>query len=294
MCKPDFYIVGAPKAGTTSLYRYLRQHPGIFLSGVKEPRFFVDTEFYRGLSPPHCRKVQTVDDYLALYADAPEQALLGDASPQHLYSQGAASRIHEFTPNARIVALLRSPVDRAYSHYCLYRRIGLERSSFEEAIACESWRPGTLRYVEHGFYMAQLRPYLDRFGADAVAVLFTDDLRRDPSDVCRRVCAFLGVDQGVHIDTSTRHNQGTLPRSAALARCWRSIASGDTVAKRVARHVVASVVRRAARTAAQRLLLTRRIPPMREDTRRDLAGRYRADVAELEKWTGRDLGHWLC
>ena len=293
MRKPDFYIVGAPKAGTTSLYRYLEQHPQIFLPRLREPRFFVDAEFYHGLSPPHSRTVDNVEDYVALFAGAPEHVKAGDASPQYLYSRNAASRIRGFTPEARIVAILRSPVERAYSHYCFYLQLGMERHSFEEAIASETQRPGTFHYVQQGFYMPQLLPYLDRFGDDAVAVLFADDLRRDPAGVCRRLFAFLHVDTEAHIDTSTMYNLGAAPRSAALYRFCRSITSGAHVPKRVAQHVVPSPIRRAARRAAKRLLLTRRMPPMRSETRRGLADRYRADIAELEKLTGRDLGHWL-
>ncbi len=293
MRKPDFFIVGAGKAGTTSLYRYARQHPYIFLPKCKEPRFFVDDDFFSGVPPALSRHVRSLDEYLALFAPAPEHVVAGDASPNYLSSPTAAARIHEFRPDALIVAILRDPADRAYSHYCNHRRAGIEALSFEAAIAAETQRPPRFHYVEEGLYASHLLRYLDLFGEDSVAVFFTEDLRHDPAALCRRLFSFLHVDTSAHIDVSTIHNQASVPRWLGLTLFYRSIVSGDSLSHRIARRVAESSVGRAARWTARRSMRTRRIPPMLEETRQQLVNRYRKDVRELERLTRRDLSHWL-
>ena len=214
--------------------------------------------------------------------------------PRHSTStQSAAARIREFRPDARIIALLRSPVDRAYSYYCMLRRLGAEPLSFEDAIGKEPGRSPVLHHVQQGLYMPQLRRYLDQFGDESVAVFFTDDLRDDASGICRRVLSLLDVDTEADIDTSTIHNPASVPRSFALSRLWRWVSTGDRSHKRVTRHVVPSAMRRATRSAVRRTLFTRHIPPMRPETREQLVERYREDVSELEVLTGKDLSHWL-
>ena len=131
MREPDFFIVGAAKSGTTSLYSYVRQHPEVFLPSMKEPRFFVDPDYFGGDALGHLTQVRDLDEYLGLFAGAPECARVGEASPVYLYSRGTAERIRGFRPDASIVAILRNPVDRAYSHYWLHVRLGAERLSFE-------------------------------------------------------------------------------------------------------------------------------------------------------------------
>ncbi len=293
MRKPDFFIVGAPKAGTTSLYRYLRQHPQIFLPDCKEPRFFVDEDFFIGVPPALSAHVGSLDEYLALFAHAPEHTKAGDASPNYLYSPTAASRIHRFQPDALIVAILRNPIDRAYSHYCNHLRLGIEPLSFEQAIALEAERSLRFHYVQHGFYAAQLQRYLDLFGTDSVVILFTDDLRHDPAGLCCRLFCFLQVDTSVHIDTGTIHNQAKLPRSVGVTLLYRSVVSGNSRSHRAARRLLESPLGRAARCAARRLMTTRRTPPMAQETRQQLIDRYRVEVSELERLTRRDLSHWL-
>ena len=293
MRKPDFYIVGAPKAGTTSLYRYLRQHPQIFLPDQKEPRFFVDDDYLRGRGTFAPRPVRCLSDYLALFAGVPECVRAGEASTSYLHCQTSATRIHEFTPDARIVVMLRDPVDRAYSHYGHRRKSGREVLSFEEAIATEKERPAPFRYVHNGFYARQLKRYLDLFGKDSVGVFFLEDMAHDAVGLCRQLFSFLQVDATVEVDVSTIHNAAARPRSARATRLYKSVTLGDRAYLRVAKRLVPPRVRRAARSAAHRMLLTRRVPPIREETRRALVDRYRAEVRELEVLTGRDLGHWL-
>ena len=291
--KPDFYIVGATKAGTTSVYRYLRQHPRIFLPDQKEPRFFVDDDYLRGIRTFAPHPVRSLSDYLVLFAGVPGGVKAGEASTAYLYCRASPTRIHEFTPDARIVVMLRNPVDRAYSNYGQCRKGGHEVLSFEEAIATEKDRPALFHYVQQGLYTHQLQRYLDLFGEDAVGVFFLEDMVHDPAGLCRRLFLHLQVDATVEVDISTIHNKAARPRSVRATRLYRSIAGSDRTYVRVAKRIVPLPVRRAARLAATRMLFTRRVPPIREETRRALVDRYRAEVRELEALTGRDLGHWL-
>ena len=173
---PEFFLVGAAKSGTSSLYMYLTQHPRVFVPPIKEPHFFSD--FHH----PALAHIDTLDKYLALFDDCPENALAGDASTSYLYSRGAPRRIQALQPRARIMAILRNPIDRAYSFYWHNRRDFHEPLSFEDALEAE---PGRIEeragfashYVRSGMYHDQVRNYIDTFGRDRVRVWLTEDLK---------------------------------------------------------------------------------------------------------------------
>lgn len=129
--KPDFFIVGAPKAGTTSIYSYLVQHPEIFMPARKEPYFFGQ---WRRNSEEDLR------DYLRLFRGVPESKVAGEASTTYLYLQSAAEEIKAFRPDAKIIIMLRNPVDRAYSQYWHHVRLGWVEASFEEELEAEEAR----------------------------------------------------------------------------------------------------------------------------------------------------------
>ncbi len=128
--KPDFFVVGAAKSGTSSLHRHLEQHPAVFMPAVKEPHFFSDER-------PPVQEVKSLREYLALFADSPLGARAGEASTSNLYSPESASRIKAFQPDAGIIMVLRNPVDRAYSQYWNQVHEGVEPLSFEEALEAE-------------------------------------------------------------------------------------------------------------------------------------------------------------
>jgi len=227
MSLPGFYIVGAARSGTTALWATLRRHPGIFLSDVKEARFFA---FDSGRPPRHGEPPpggpweSDQAAYEALFAAAEPSQVVGDISPRYLITPGTAERIAARVPDARIVAVLRQPVDRAYSYWMLYRRAGIEELSFEAALAdgprrdAEGWFPG-LTYLEAGDYRRWLAPYLSTFPRTQVLVCLHDELRARPAETMRRIVSFVGADPDRLRDHEMlERNAAYVPRSDLLER----------------------------------------------------------------------------
>lgn len=201
MSRPDFFIVGAPKCGTTAMYSYLRQHPEIFMPFVKEPHFFG-----ADLSSRYGRYSR--DQYLALFADALPSQRVGEASTWYLYSKVAAREIREFAPGAQIIIMLRNPVDVMHAQHSqlLYNRQE-NIPDFAQALAAEAERtlgrrlpPGPIRrenllYREMAHFAEQVERYLAVFGRDRVHVVLFDDLRRDAAASYRATLRFLGVNE---------------------------------------------------------------------------------------------------
>jgi GrpB-like predicted nucleotidyltransferase (UPF0157 family) len=280
--KPDFFIVGAPRCGTTSLYAYLRQHPQIHASVHKEPHFFGSD-----LTPlPGAIRDEAL--YLALFAGAEDRRRAGESSVHYLSSRRAPFEIRAFAPAARIIVMLREPVSMAHSLYALFTRTGNEElPTFEEALAAEPERragrripsgayfPEGLLYTDGGRYAAKVELWLSVFGREQVHCILFDDLVRDTAAVYRRTLAFLGVDADFAAELEPR-------RAAELARV-------QTI--RQLRHVPPEVRRR-----MQFDQMKLHQGPPRPALDPALAGRLRAlfaaDVARLGELLGRDLTAW--
>jgi Sulfotransferase domain len=205
---PDFLIAGVPKAGTTALHAALQPHPSLFLSAVKEPKFFLSD----GPPPRHGGPgdVQTYQEYIwrradyeALFAPAPPGAVKGEATPFYLYDEQAPKRIAALVPDAKIVLLLRDPVDRAHSNWTHLWIAGLE-SEADFLAACRA-APARIaagwaafwHYLQLGMYGRQVANLYQHFPRERVLLLRYRDLKDDPAVTLDRVCAFLGVEEGV-------------------------------------------------------------------------------------------------
>lgn len=204
---PEFFIVGAPHAGSTSLYAYLRQHPQIWMSRPKEPNFFRSG----------VRGVGWVGGYLELFAGAgSEHRVIGEASPWYLYDRNAARRILHSTPRARIAIILRDPIGRAVSQFQYRLRHGGKWpadpvSLFREHIRTEARHPQSIKggrghELRAGLYDVQVRRYLDLFPAGHVHITLTEELESDPQRVIGKLFRFLDVEETCIPDTSRRHN----------------------------------------------------------------------------------------
>lgn len=214
---PNFFIVGAAKSGTTSLYNYLRQHPDVYVSPMKEPHWFSRVK-------PHAKRkayaVTSEDEYLDLFRDWQGERAIGEASPSYLWDSRAPYRIKERIPNAKIIVLLREPISRAHSHYLMDVRTGGQNKPFYEALVQDygSQRKGwyiSHLYVELGLYCEQVSRYLDEFGPENVLILFFEDFAADTASALRSVTCFLGVDDDMvnHISYQERHNYNVMPRN---------------------------------------------------------------------------------
>src|SRR4051812_32902128 len=181
---PNYLVIGAAKAGTTSLATYLSHHPQAFVAAQKEVNFFDD---YWNLG---------VNWYRRQFEGARDAAAVGEASVSYLFRPEAPPRMAEVVPDAKLVALLRDPVDRAYSHYWFARGWGSEKRPFSEAIAGDEHDddPGRA-YLARGRYVHQLRRVCEFFPREQLLVLLFDDLRDDPGATFGKVCRFIGVDE---------------------------------------------------------------------------------------------------
>lgn len=280
---PDFFLVGAAKAGTTSLFHYLIQHPSIFIPDIKEPHYF--SEYYKGGAAPYS---QDLDAYLRLYADCPAESVAGDASTSYLYSETAARQIRDFQPQARIIAVLRNPVERAYSFYWYNRRYFVEDLLFEDALDSEDQRIEAgahyrFHYVRSGMYASQVEKYLSMFGSDSVRICLFEDLR-DTDRLMRDIFTFLGVSPDHPVDTTRQFNPSGVMRSRLLGRfLQRSFPRLRRALPGTARTVKYQLMRWNVSSP----------PHMRPDTRHRLHRAFEDDIIRLEGLIGRDLSHWM-
>lgn len=192
---PDFVIAGAPRSGTTALARYLGAHPSIFIAQGKELRFF-DTNYSKGLTW-----------YQSHFDDAPEDSLCGEASPWYMFDPVTIDRMYEHLPGAQVIASLREPSERVWSHYWMRRERDLESRPFEEVLDSEFQileREGELStdlfYLRGSLYAPYLRSVYEHYPRDNVHVLIFEHLITSPRKVYESLCEALGVDTGVHPD----------------------------------------------------------------------------------------------
>jgi len=299
MTSPNFFLVGAPKCGTTALYHYLAEHPHIFLPHVKEPHYFAN-ELYRW------PLVKTESEYLKLFDAAdPEQTVVGEGSVFYLFSGDALERIREFQPDARIIAMVRNPVDMVYSlHAQMVHAQNEDVSDFEMAwrlqaarkdgkqIPARSRTPAMLQYAEVGKMGRQMQRLLDIFPADQVKVIVFDDFKSDTKGVYEGVLEFLGLESDGR-DEFPRINANKGTRSAWINRLIRRPPLRvDKILERVKVRLgirgtnLGSWLLRLNTTQQSR-------PKLSVQLRRELVNTFRDDVELLAKLLDRDLSHWL-
>jgi hypothetical protein len=294
MRKPDLYIVGAPKCGTTSLYTYLKAHPEIFMSPLKEPNFFAEDTL------GDFRKVRTLQEYLCCFAGATSEKRVGEASVAYLGSPGAPVAIKAFQASARIIILLRDPVELMYWRHSMLVYEGFETfTNFEAALdADEKQERGVVfpgrrvvpSYRARATFSPGVRRYLETFGKQNVLVLLLDDFKRSPGPACRSVLRFLGVNAEFDLPFPAV-NQDRRARNKAVHTFVRT---PPPWVRRMSHAILPPVGRRLA-GGCIRWLNTELRPrqAMRPGLRMRLRQQCAADIQELGVILGRDLSGWL-
>jgi hypothetical protein len=301
MTLPNFLVIGAGRAGTTSLYHWLRQHPNVFMSPIKETNFFAYRALGAGQASPETARsasfpVRSLEQYQGLFRDASRQKAIGEASPRYMAVPRAAWEIADVLPQARLIAVLRDPIERAYSSYLFHRRDGRERRSFERAVReeregtpREGLRFGQRHYLALGCYDRMLGPYFERFPPDRIRVFLFDDLARDPGALLGDLFRFLDVDPSFRPDVSVRYNASGVFRSGLARAAFRKRPWLVRAKRRLPGPLRHGLDRGVEALRSRRL----EVPPLAEETRRELASLYADDVARLADRIGRDLGAWL-
>jgi hypothetical protein len=298
MTMPNFFIIGAGKAGTTALHRYLKQHPQIFMSEPKELSFFPFEDGRPDFRGPgdnadfERQGVTSLDAYRACFAGAADYPVRGESSPVYLYYPESARRIRHHVPEAKLVAVLRQPAAAAYSRYLMLRGTGVERLSFVEALAAEDGRVAggwahRWHYLRRGFYAKQLKPFFDIFPREQIGVYLYDDLLADPVGFVQEIFRFLNVDESFVPDMSVRHNESRVPHNRAL----QTYLLEPRRAKELVKRFVPPTLSRRVGDRLRRLNQSK--PPLPDELRRELTEIYREDILELQRMLGRDLSRWL-
>lgn len=236
---PNFIVVGANKGGTTSIYHYLKQHPQVYLSPVKEPHFFssdIDINLFKNefaqnklqdiekyvngdmKQEYHAAFIRDEEQYKKLFKQVADQKAIGELSTSYLYSRTAAAEIKKLIPECKIIICLRNPIERAFSHYRMNLWTG-NSNEFDFAKALQDdynhipkvWGNAHL-YTEIGMYYEQVKRYLDLFGSEQVKIIFTEDMKKNAAGVIKELYEFLGVDSDFTPDTSTQYNEVFTPK----------------------------------------------------------------------------------
>jgi hypothetical protein len=310
---PSFFIVGAPKTGTTSLYHYLNQHPQIYMSPIKEPCYFASEVRLERFSPEFesCAKsrsrrlgaylagprgvdpggiVADWEDYLKLFKNVDCETAIGEASVCYLWSSTAAANIFSQIPEAKIVMILRDPAERAFSQYLQYAANGMVRQSFREHIQCcarnTSHEFNTLHpFLEYGLYYGQVKAYLDLFPSANVRIYLYEEAWNDPPRFLKAIFEYLSVDSEFKADVSRRSLERRAPRLLTSRYMLRKSGLAPRLKTLIPRPIQESF-----RIA---LFKPRGSLRMRAPDRRYLCDYYRDDVGKLSSLLDRDLRTWL-
>ncbi|WP_129671688.1 sulfotransferase domain-containing protein [Candidatus Chloroploca sp. Khr17] len=299
--RPTFLVIGAYKAGTTSLHHYLKQHPQVFMSRIKELRFLtyaghqllpLSSADLASLAWP----VKSLQAYEALFAEAESTQARGDVSPCYLgFAEQSILGIQAYIPDAKLIAILRQPADRAYSSHVYHVSIGQEEErnfrrvlQFEVANRMRRVDGKPRRSFARGLYFDNLKCYFQCFPREQIQVWLYDDLQANARMLMRAIFQFIGVDDTFTPDMSIHHNTASWPRLHFAPLVTRK-----------AEHVVSRLIRQFPKPMRQHLargyrkLIRTQPPPIDADLRRELTARYRDDILRTQELIGRDLTHWL-
>lgn len=313
MIMPNFLIVGAPKSGTTSLYQYLKQHPQIYLSALKEPAFFAfegmnldysGSPFAQGVGnrPADSLKwyqervsaaITSLEDYQALFEQATDEIAIGEASPGYMYFSRSAERILNYLPEVKLIAILRQPADRAYSGLVHRAQFGLDpEADFAKILEQEDYTIddewwGFNHAIRIGFYYKQLKRYFDRFDPSQIRVYLYEDLQTNALGLAQDLFEFLGVDSTFKPDISKKYLVSALPKN----KLWHQLLTKPNPIKGMVKKLLPESLRQ----PLGKNLIQKNLgkPPKQQEVRQKLTEIYREDILQLQDLIGRDLSPWL-
>src|ERR1700722_14804099 len=222
--KPNFFIVGAPKAGTTSLYYYLEEHPEVYMSVIKETNYFSNTEIREQGLYYNEEGVVSPGEYEAQFAGVANENAIGEASVSYLFYPSVPQKIKEFNPGARIIIVLRNPIERVFSHYLMDKRLGFVKMSLEDILS-QKGKSNSLglfyqQYIGLGLYYEQVKRYFDNFGRGRVKVFLYEDIVSDIDKVVKEIYNFLGVDDSYIAATDKKHNVFLAPKNPFIEKLY--------------------------------------------------------------------------
>jgi Sulfotransferase family len=308
---PNFFIVGAAKSGTTSLYEYLKLHPQVYMAPIKETHHFstdIDNTKFRSNYARSLNKdlsrflesdmkdgifhafVKDDGEYALLFKNVIDETAIGEVTNSYLFSTEAAKNIRLQFPQAKIIMMLRNPADRAFSHYLMDLRIGYETENFMQAVKKDmarnpkGWGISNC-YIEIGMYYEQVKRYMETFPASQLKIFLFNDFIKSPSATMKEIFSFLDVDPEVAIDYSKKFNPSFIPKNKLVSQLNRQKRVKDWLKSRLPK----SIKSRFKKT----LYTDQNLPKMKPEERVFLNGIFKNDIEELSKLIHRDLSTWL-
>lgn len=312
---PNFFLIGTVKGGTTSLHRYLSQHPEVYLSPIKEVNYFsrkdidenlfaqdykhdinipLQKYFREGMPYPiHIAHITREEDYLRLFAPAQHAKAIGEMSLSYMLYEQTPLELSKTYPQAKIMAMLRNPADRAFSQYVMNLKQGkiLEQDFLKEIIAddqakIQGWGANH-QYLMIGKYYEQLKRYYDVFPAEQIKIFLFDDYKNNPEQTVKEMFEFLGVNSELEIDTSQKANEGGVPKLKKLNYLLNQSGVISWAKNNLPRSWREPFKKLMYNTKKQDM------PRMTEQERQYLVDYYREDILQLEKLIQKDLQNWL-
>jgi hypothetical protein len=300
--RPNFFVVGAPKSGTTSLDHYLRQHPDVFMPSRKDLPFF-GSDLERRFTYRYGEDRETLEQYLEYFDDAGDVQRIGETAVWYLFSVNAAQEIYDFAPDALIIVMLRNPVDMMYAQHSQFlSNLNEDIEHFEDALAAEVDRrdgrripphahfPQGLLYRDTARYAEQLERYFKVFGRDRVHVIYYDEFRENTRREVRNTFEFLGLDPSVPVSVEIM-NPNKVVRYRRL-HAWAMAPSGRLESLYHAL-TPASAHGRLAALARRVSLKYEPRPPLEPHVRRRLEQEMAPDILRLGRLLNRDMSSWL-
>jgi hypothetical protein len=281
---PNFFIVGAPKAGTTSLYHYLKNIPDIFMSPKKEPHYFSKNVVPEG-NPAEPIRDKTL--YMELFKKSGKRKILGEASVSYLEDVETPSLIKRVSPDAKCLISLRDPVERIFSEYLMYMRIGKLNTSFHSELhnelKCPSDKLSTHINLNAGLYYQSVKRYVDIFGEKNIKIIIFEDFVKNILTTMNDILKFLDLNFTLENIESEAYNPFAVPRG----KTSQKIMYNKTLRKITDTGVIPQEIRKFVRTKF--LIKPQSKPLMPSEDRETLINFYENDVKNLEIFLGRKL-----
>ncbi|MBC8266997.1 MAG: sulfotransferase domain-containing protein [Flavobacteriales bacterium] len=285
--KVDFFIVGAPKAGTTSLYHYLNEHPEIEMSSQKETDFFSDLALQKQGLYYGKNRIDTLEKYHNLFPTQQEKKY-GEASVSYLFYKEVPEKIKTYNNHGKIIIMLRNPTDRAFSHYLMDYRLGLINKPFESVLENENRsRKSKLfyqQYIELGLYFEQVKRYLDVFESTNVHIIFYQDFKNEIEEVIEKVYQFLGVDSSFMAEVGEKHNTFSSPKNNLIRKIYSLV-----FLRKLLNFIIPETIIKSIR---KMLFKKDKKPELSLKLRAEINQIFAQDISLLETLLSEDLSRW--
>lgn len=286
--KVDFFIVGAPKSGTTSLYHYLSKHPQVEMSSQKEPDYFSDKAIHEQGMYYAKNRVDTLDKYESLFVQK-ESVVYGEASVSYLFYENVAEDIKKYNPNAKIIIMLRDPIERAFSHYLMDYRLGLISDSFENVLAKISKHKNAhlfyQQYIEVSKYAKQIQRYLDFFKKENILFIDYEDFKKNVSKTVDQVYNFLNISSEFVADINTKHNTFIMPKNKIIRLIYSFVFLRKILIFLFPVYLVKNI--------SVLLFKSDKKPELLKETRSLLSIIFNDDIKKMEEVLAKNYSKWI-